>query len=284
MQKDKISTNFGKQPQHMVNTNSAIALYGLQEIPLKLEAEAHDRGIHLVLVPPQMERTNLGSQLRRLVNISSALLIFKYDKKIHSLVQFYFAANKKVYFVSEEEDLNPELPKGIKKIKHDENCILSELLKETEKAVIETLIGKLELRFNAFGLSYLKKSEAGSVDENPSKNIRKVQSQLKAYFEGKRKHFNLKVFLKGTPFQRKVWIGLTKIPYGNTLSYGDLATQLGDKKASRAVGLANSKNPIWIVIPCHRVLSKEGELTGYAGGLKLKQMLLDIESQQMSLF
>jgi methylated-DNA-[protein]-cysteine S-methyltransferase len=268
----------------MVNTNSAIALYGLHELPLKFEAEAHDQGIRLVLVPPQMERTNLGSQLRRLVNISSALLIFNYDKKIHSLVQFYFAANKNVYFASEEDAVIPELPKGIKNIKHNESCILTELVKETEKAVIETLIGKFELRFNAFGLSYLKKSKSENADENPNKNARKVQTQLNAYFEGKRKHFNLKVFLKGTPFQRKVWTALSKIPYGNTLSYGDLATQLGDKKASRAVGLANSKNPIWIVIPCHRVLSKEGELTGYAGGLKLKQMLLDIESQQMSLF
>jgi len=107
---------------------------------------------------------------------------------------------------------------------------------------------------------------------------------LEAYFEGKRKAFSLKVGLTGTDFQRKVWNKLSKIPYGQTLSYGDIANRLGDHNASRAVGLANSKNPIWIIIPCHRVLSKEGDLTGYAGGLKLKQQLLELESKQMSLF
>jgi len=81
-----------------------------------------------------------------------------------------------------------------------------------------------------------------------------------------------------------VWAELCSIPYGHTISYGELAEKVGDTKASRAVGLANAKNPIWMIVPCHRVLSKEGDLTGYAGGLKLKQQLLDLESHQMRLF
>lgn len=110
--------------------------------------------------------------------------------------------------------------------------------------------------------------------------------QLNEYFEGKRKNFNLKLNPQGTDFQKKVWQLLEKIPFGKTLSYLDLSKHLGDIKAIRAVANANGKNPIWIILPCHRVIGSDGSLIGYAGGLHRKQWLLEHESpyRQQSLF
>lgn len=110
--------------------------------------------------------------------------------------------------------------------------------------------------------------------------------QLQEYFEGKRTDFNLKLNLSGTDFQRKVWNKLVTIPYGKTCSYLDLAKKLGDAKSIRAAARANGQNPLWIVIPCHRVIGSDGSLTGYAGGLWRKKWLLDHENpfKQGSLF
>jgi len=110
--------------------------------------------------------------------------------------------------------------------------------------------------------------------------------QLQEYFNGKRKDFDIKLNPEGTDFQKKVWNHLLEIPYGKTLSYLDLSKRLGDIKAIRAVANANGKNPIWIIIPCHRVIGSDGSLTGYAGGLNRKQWLLEHESpyKQTSLF
>ncbi|MFH6767423.1 methylated-DNA--[protein]-cysteine S-methyltransferase [Gaetbulibacter aquiaggeris] len=110
--------------------------------------------------------------------------------------------------------------------------------------------------------------------------------QLQEYFDGKRKIFDIKLNPEGTDFQKKVWNQLLEIPYGKTISYLDLSKQLGDVKAIRAVANANAKNPIWIIIPCHRVIGSDGSLTGYAGGLNRKQWLLEHESpyKQTSLF
>ncbi|MFE6170729.1 methylated-DNA--[protein]-cysteine S-methyltransferase [Streptomyces sp. NPDC056464] len=105
-----------------------------------------------------------------------------------------------------------------------------------------------------------------------------AEEQLKAYFAGELKEFTLELSLGGTPFQRRVWEQLRKIPYGETRSYGQLADALGNSGASRAVGLANGKNPIGIIVPCHRVVGASGSLTGYGGGLDRKQRLLDFES------
>lgn len=111
-------------------------------------------------------------------------------------------------------------------------------------------------------------------------------TQLKAYFKNERKTFNLKLNPEGTAFQKNVWNQLATIPYGKTLSYLQLSKQLGDVKAIRAVANANGKNPLWIIIPCHRVIGSDGSLTGYAGGLHRKQWLLNHESayKQQSLF
>ncbi|HEY5688972.1 MAG TPA: methylated-DNA--[protein]-cysteine S-methyltransferase [Yeosuana sp.] len=110
--------------------------------------------------------------------------------------------------------------------------------------------------------------------------------QLQEYFDGKRKIFDIKLNPEGTEFQKKVWNQLLEIPYGKTISYLDLSKQLGDVKTIRAVANANAKNPIWIIIPCHRVIGSDGSLTGYAGGLNRKQWLLEHESpyKQTSLF
>ena len=110
--------------------------------------------------------------------------------------------------------------------------------------------------------------------------------QFNEYFEGSRKQFDLKLNPQGTDFQKKVWELLKNIPSGKTLSYLQLSKQLGDIKAIRAVANANGKNPIWIIIPCHRVIGTNGKLTGYAGGLHRKQWLINHESEykQQSLF
>ena len=105
-------------------------------------------------------------------------------------------------------------------------------------------------------------------------------SQLNEYFAGARKTFDLPIRLYGTEFQKHVWNELQKIPYGETISYKTLAKRVGNEKACRAVGMANNKNPIPIITPCHRVVGSNGNLTGYAGGLDVKKFLLDLEQTQ----
>ncbi|MGH9504896.1 MAG: methylated-DNA--[protein]-cysteine S-methyltransferase [Terriglobales bacterium] len=107
--------------------------------------------------------------------------------------------------------------------------------------------------------------------------------QLRAYFAGELERFDLPLAPEGTPFQLSVWNRLNEIPYGETISYGQLARRLGNPNASRAVGLANGSNPIPIVIPCHRVIGSNGKLTGYGGGLPIKQKLLALERRQLRL-
>jgi methylated-DNA-[protein]-cysteine S-methyltransferase len=102
--------------------------------------------------------------------------------------------------------------------------------------------------------------------------------QLEAYFAGELTAFDLALRLDGTDFERRVWDQLLAIPYGETLSYGEVARRLGQPTASRAVGLANGRNPIGIIVPCHRVIGADGTLTGYGGGLPRKRALLDLES------
>ena len=107
--------------------------------------------------------------------------------------------------------------------------------------------------------------------------------QLWAYFAGELEKFDLALSPAGTPFQLEVWRRLDEIPYGQTISYGELARRIGNPKASRAVGLANGSNPIPIVIPCHRVIGSNGKLTGYGGGLPIKEKLLALERRQLRL-
>ena len=120
-----------------------------------------------------------------------------------------------------------------------------------------------------------------AIEEVPSPTPLSDQAaaQLLEYFTGCRKVFDLPLASKGTPFQTAVWNVLLKIPYGETRSYRDIATAIGNPKATRAVGMACNKNPIWILIPCHRVVGANRKLTGYAGGLDMKQILLNLEQR-----
>jgi len=112
--------------------------------------------------------------------------------------------------------------------------------------------------------------------------FKEVIRQIEAYFDGKLKDFDLPLILDGTAFQLLVWNNLRKIPYGETVSYGQLAKRIGSPDAARAVGLANGSNPIPIIIPCHRVIGSNGDLTGFGGGLPVKKKLLALESRQLS--
>jgi methylated-DNA-[protein]-cysteine S-methyltransferase len=123
-----------------------------------------------------------------------------------------------------------------------------------------------------------KKLSGFSLAETPL--IKKTASQLDEYFKGKRKVFNLPLSLKGTDFQCSVWEALQAIPYGKTCCYVDIAEKIGKPKACRAVGMANNRNPIVIIVPCHRVIGKDSSLTGYGGGLGVKKYLLDLEKSQ----
>lgn len=155
--------------------------------------------------------------------------------------------------------------------------------------MIESPLGPLLLAANDRGLCLISfaASERATVpqagwiqDESPfTKTIR----QLRAYFAGELREFDVRLCLEGTDFQMRVWKSLCAIPFGQTLSYGQLAHRLGQPKAARAVGLANGSNPIPIIVPCHRVIGASGKLTGYGGGLDIKQKLLRLESRQMCL-
>ncbi len=123
-----------------------------------------------------------------------------------------------------------------------------------------------------------------SWEEKQTSLLRETKRQLKAYFAGKLQDFDVDVAPEGTEFQRKVWRRLQDIPYGETISYGTLARRVGNPKASRAVGAANGKNPVSIVVPCHRVIGSTGNLTGFGGGLRLKERLLALESNEQLLF
>jgi methylated-DNA-[protein]-cysteine S-methyltransferase len=105
-----------------------------------------------------------------------------------------------------------------------------------------------------------------------------LKTQLAAYFAGRRREFDLPLEMAGSPFQRRVWDALRQIPYGETVSYGELARRLGIPASPRAVGVANGKNPICVIVPCHRVIGADGSLTGFAGGLPRKRLLLDLEA------
>lgn len=116
-----------------------------------------------------------------------------------------------------------------------------------------------------------------SLEQVPNDLLLEAAHQISEYFAGKRREFDLPLAPEGTEFQRSVWSGLRDIPYGETRSYGELAAAIGNPKAARAVGLANNRNPISIVIPCHRVIGADGALVGYGGGLNVKQALLRLE-------
>lgn len=124
------------------------------------------------------------------------------------------------------------------------------------------------------------KKKLGAIERGTNPVLEKTKKQLAEYFAGKRRDFDLPLNADGTDFQKKAWAALTKIPFGKTASYREQATVLKKPRASRAVGRANSLNPLSIVVPCHRVISTSGALTGYAGSLKTKEFLLNLEGSR----
>lgn len=157
---------------------------------------------------------------------------------------------------------------------------------ETACIHINSPIGPLTIACNEQGISMISFSNAKELSREIPKSLKTCVQQLQEYFSGKRQSFDLKLAPEGTAFQQSVWKELLHIPYGETQTYLDIAKALGDEKLTRAVGNANGKNPIAIVVPCHRVIGSNGKLTGYAGGMKRKQFLLQLENPpvQTSLF
>ena len=138
-------------------------------------------------------------------------------------------------------------------------------------------LGFLILKSDGQSITAVSFSENDLQEHNSCEVLESCKTQLDDYFSGKSLTFNLPLFPEGTEFQQKVWNELLKIPYGETITYMDLAVRLGDPKCIRAAGTANGKNPIAIIIPCHRVIGAGNKLTGYAGGTWRKKILLEIE-------
>jgi len=155
-----------------------------------------------------------------------------------------------------------------------------------ETAYIKTPLGIATIIGDENGISVISVSDEGEISNTIPTILQDAVTQLNAYFRGTRTDFDFVLNPKGTAFQQKVWKGLLEIPFGKTMSYMDLSKKLGDVKAIRAVASANGKNPLWIVVPCHRVIGTDGSLTGYAGGLWRKKWLLEHENPttQQSLF
>jgi len=149
-----------------------------------------------------------------------------------------------------------------------------------EKVSIKTPLGFAEISGDENGIAAIQIVDTTLVSDTIPPVLEKAVMQFSEYFLGTRKDFDLKINPQGTAFQKKVWEELVTIPFGKTLSYLDLSKKLGDVKAIRAVAAANGKNPLWIVVPCHRVIGSDGSLTGYAGGLWRKKWLLDFETEQ----
>jgi len=159
----------------------------------------------------------------------------------------------------------------------------------TSYTQIDSPVGPLLFVGDEAGLRqilFVKGRHAAKPDpdwQEDAKPFKETIAQLRAYFAGEREAFNLTLAPEGTEFQQQVWKRLCEIPYGETTSYGEIARRIGNPQASRAVGLANGSNPIPIVIPCHRVIGSNGKLTGYGGGLAIKEKLLALERKQLTL-
>ena len=145
------------------------------------------------------------------------------------------------------------------------------------KWTYQTKLGTITIGATTTSITYLKTHDACNGELRETDLILKAHHQLNEYLEGQRKNFDLPLEPRGTDFQRHIWKILCDIPYGKTITYTELAKKVGNPKAIRAAGAANGKNPIYIIIPCHRVIATSGNLTGYAGGLAMKEKLLKLE-------
>lgn len=156
-------------------------------------------------------------------------------------------------------------------------------MKKMFKAYYHSEIGEIEVTGTEVGII-----SVDFTDEKFSENselhpcLKECIAQIDQYFKGKRKDFSVNILMQGTDFQKKVWKQLTKIPFGKKVSYRDISTAIGNKNACRAVGSANAKNPVSIIVPCHRVIGNDGKLTGYGGGIWRKDWLLKHEAKVCS--
>lgn len=199
--------------------------------------------------------------------------------------------------------------RGVHSVRHVDFCLAEKIgrvqtdstMKKPEKIqntsrepdvrywICSSPVGRLLLVGTAQGLQALQFQDGTNpLDIHPTwkknrESFRMVLEQLKEYFDGSRSRFQIPLNLRGTPFQQRVWRELQGIPYGRTVSYGDIARKLGKPQASRAVGLANGQNPVSIIVPCHRVIGSNGKLVGYGGGLSIKAALLQLEQPKVRL-
>ena len=148
---------------------------------------------------------------------------------------------------------------------------------------LETSIGLMEIVCEDEFLIGLKLVLEKNHNECENKTSKEVKSQILEYLNGSRKNFNIPIKLNGTDFQKKVYEETLKIPYGSTKTYGEIANSIGNPKSMRAVGMALGKNPIWIIMPCHRVIGKNRKLTGFAGGIDKKLSLLKLENPKIEI-
>ncbi len=148
-------------------------------------------------------------------------------------------------------------------------------------AIYENQFGFFNIAYEGEYIVFFKKMHDAVIQDFGTKTplTDRVYEQFCEYIAGKRKRFDVLYKLNGTDFQKKVWQALCSIPYGETRTYKDIALAVGNGKACRAVGLANNKNPITVIVPCHRVIGSSGKLVGYAGGLEMKQCLLNMEQK-----
>ena len=153
--------------------------------------------------------------------------------------------------------------------------------------LLQSPVGPLRLAVSSRGVCELSFADPARALAPPADDWHLVktlahpaEAQLQEYFAGERRRFDLELDMRGTEFQKRVWLHLVDIPYGETRSYGEIAKALGSPGAARAVGAANGKNPVAIIVPCHRVIGSTGELTGFAGGLEIKSQLLSTEQRR----
>lgn len=144
---------------------------------------------------------------------------------------------------------------------------------------VDTPVGKLWLAEENGLITQLGFGRISDAEERETAILKRASLQLSEYFEGKRCDFDLPLYPRGTAFQKSVWSALCCVPYGETRSYKDIAIAVGKPKGFRAVGMANNRNPIAVLIPCHRIVGADGSLTGYAGGLEVKHKLLELEQK-----
>ena len=156
------------------------------------------------------------------------------------------------------------------------------MTQQTVSGLLETPVGRLQIICSQTALLCIEFAEHFiEAQTGESRLLSEVTRQLQEYFSGQRNEFHIPLEPEGTPFQKKVWQALQTVPFGKTASYKTIAEQIQNPKAVRAVGMANSRNPIPIIIPCHRIIGSNGKLTGYAGGLWRKEYLLNFEKENM---